>query len=105
MNTASQRKHSILILFGREQLTGRPTPTGPLLRITRNRHVFRAVLTAAVVLGIVSATQTNNDGSTSATSRSLYKVSTIIFLVLTVLQAFQTLVLVWIEIAGEQLLG
>jgi hypothetical protein len=57
----------------------------------------------AVVLGIVSATQTNNDGSTSATSRSLHKVSTIISLVLTVLQAFQTLVLVRMEVAGKQL--
>ena len=36
----------------------RPIPTNPLLRVTRNRHMFRCNF------GIVSATQTNDDGST-----------------------------------------
>jgi len=58
----------------------------------------------AVVLGIVSATQTNDDGSTSATSSSLHKVSIIIFLVLTVLQALQTLILVRMEISGKPII-
>ncbi|KIM49901.1 hypothetical protein M413DRAFT_439029 [Hebeloma cylindrosporum] len=84
-----------------EQRTGRPAPTSPLLRITRNRHAFRAALMAAVVLGIVSATLTNTDGSTSDTSKSLRKASIIIFLVLTILQAFQTLVLVRMEVAEK----
>jgi hypothetical protein len=84
-----------------EQLTDRPPPTSPILRITRNRHLFRMVLMTAVVLGIVSATQTNSNGSTSTTSSSLHKVSTIIFLVLTILQALQTLILVRVEISEK----
>ena len=94
----------MFISFQREQLTDRPAPTNPLLRITRNRHLFRIVLMTAVVLGIVSATQTNNDGSTSTTSSSLHKVSIIIFLVLTVLQALQTLVLVRVEMSGKPII-
>lgn len=54
-------------------------------------------MTVAVVLGVFSATHNNGQGNTSAT---LHKVSIIIFLVLTVLQAFQTAMLARMEYGG-----
>lgn len=70
----------------------------PVAALTRNRHLFRLILTAGVALGIVGATQSNPEGSLATT---LHKVSVIIFLVLTVLQAIQTVLLASMDLAGE----
>ncbi|KAH9483427.1 hypothetical protein JR316_0002894 [Psilocybe cubensis] len=52
----------------------------------------------AVVLGVSAATHNNGQGNAAAT---LHKVSVIIFFVLTVLQAFQTILLVRMESGGK----
>ena len=99
----------MFISFQRE-LTNRPAPTNPLLHIARNRHVFWAALMSAVIFEIVSATQSPRSPSPIfneydySTSALLHEVSIIIFLVLTIFQAVQTLILVRMEIAGKPII-
>ncbi|KDR82181.1 hypothetical protein GALMADRAFT_135541 [Galerina marginata CBS 339.88] len=73
-----------------ELLSDRPPPRSPLLILIRNRRLFRLAMTAAVALGISSSTIDNGQ---SSTAKALHKISIIIFLILTVLQAFQTVML------------
>jgi hypothetical protein len=80
-----------------ELISGRPQPTNPILVLTRNRHLFRSALSIGVAVGIASATI---DNGLSPTARTLHKASLIIFLVLTVLQAFQTLLLAKMDMSG-----
>ncbi|KDR82182.1 hypothetical protein GALMADRAFT_58965 [Galerina marginata CBS 339.88] len=80
-----------------ELLTDRPPPRNPLLLLIRNRKVFRFALSAGVALGIASATIDNGQ---STTAKALHKVSVIVFLILTVLQAFQTAMLARMDMAG-----
>ena len=71
-----------------------PTPPeNPILRITQNRRLFRVAILVALALGIASSTSTNSNGSTSTTANALHIASTILFLVVTVLQAVQTIFL------------
>jgi len=79
-----------------------PTPPeNPILRITQNRRLFRVAILIALILGIVSATSTNSNGSTSTTSNTLHIASTVLFLVVTVLQAVQTIFLASKHITGQ----
>ncbi|KAF8166171.1 hypothetical protein BJ912DRAFT_913804 [Pholiota molesta] len=77
----------------------RPPSPNFLVRVTKNRHVFRVVLMLAVVLGVMASTGTSKNGTVSGTAQTERKVSTILFLVLTILQASQTLFLVQMDIA------
>ncbi|KAJ4475458.1 hypothetical protein J3R30DRAFT_3294254 [Lentinula aciculospora] len=73
---------------------------GNLLRLTRNRHLFRMALIVPMALGIAGINiATENPNST--TGSSLRKASAIIFLILTVLQGLQTLVLIKAEHEGK----
>jgi len=87
------------LVLDRELLTGvQPPRNGPiaiLTHITGNRWLFKSALTAAVALGIVGATQASS--SNPLNGSTLRKVSTIIFLVLTVLLGLRTLYLARIE--------
>ncbi|KAF8955120.1 hypothetical protein BDZ97DRAFT_1675192 [Flammula alnicola] len=82
-----------------EIIAGRPESNNPIIRLTKNRQLFRLALTVAVALGIVAAS--SNNGAESTTNQALHKASTIIFLLLTILQAFQTTVLTRMEIEGH----
>ncbi|KAL0575950.1 hypothetical protein V5O48_006020 [Marasmius crinis-equi] len=70
----------------------RNTPDSPISRLTRNERLFDLVSTAAVVMGIVAASSDNQ-----ATAKSLREASILVFLVLTVLQTYQTIVLIRCE--------
>ncbi|KAF8162620.1 hypothetical protein B0H34DRAFT_692095 [Crassisporium funariophilum] len=91
------------LVLDRELLNDSPRPRSPILQVTQNRRIFRLVLLVALVLGIVAASTTDNSGSSSSTSRTLHIASTVIFLALTVLQAFQTLLLARMEISAQRL--
>jgi len=80
-----------------ESISDRPPPKNALLLLIRNRRLFRLAMTIAVALGIVSSTMHNGQSSTAS---ALHKISVIIFLILTVLQAFQTLMLARMEHSG-----
>ncbi|KAF8189111.1 hypothetical protein K438DRAFT_1763860 [Mycena galopus ATCC 62051] len=61
------------------------------LRIMRNRRFFRVVLLVGVVLGVMGTTDaTSDNASTAAVGANLHRASTILFLVLTLVQALQT---------------
>lgn len=74
-----------------------------LIRIARNNHVFRAALTAALIIGIIGVTDetSSNSASTVSTGTTLRKVSTVIFLILTALQALNTFYLAKLELSGQ----
>ncbi|KAF8963767.1 hypothetical protein BDZ97DRAFT_1819087 [Flammula alnicola] len=82
-----------------EIMSDRPESNNPIIRLTKNRFLFRLTLTAAVALGIVAISSKTNPPS--KTDQILHKVSTIIFLALTILQAFQTLLLTRMEIEAR----
>ncbi|KAJ3502772.1 hypothetical protein NLJ89_g8734 [Agrocybe chaxingu] len=85
-----------------ESLSDRPSPTNPIIRLTQNRRMFRLTLLVAVVIGVV-ASSLSSGGSSDSTSSVLRKASTAIFLVLTVLQAFQTIYLAQTRISEPEL--
>jgi len=61
------------------------------LKIMRNRRLFRIVLLVGVVLGVMGTTDaTSSDPSKAASGANLRRASTILFLVLTLIQALQT---------------
>jgi len=79
-----------------------PTPpNNPILRITQNRKLFRGAILAGLILGISASTTTNSDGTSSTTTSSLHVASTVIFLVVTVLQAVQTIFLAGKPTSGQ----
>jgi len=79
-----------------------PTPPeNPILRITQNRRLFRLGILIALILGIISSTTTNSNGSSSTTASSLHIASTVLFLVITVLQAVQTIFLATKRVPGQ----
>ncbi|KAJ3903007.1 hypothetical protein F5879DRAFT_1016799 [Lentinula edodes] len=78
-----------------------PTPIiGNLLRLTRNRRLFRTALIVPVALGIAGINLASSN-PTSSTGTSLREASAIIFLILTVFQVLQTLVLIKAEHEGK----
>lgn len=75
----------------RIELSNMPLPQNIISRFTQNRHLFRVTLSIAIVLGIIGITKsTSSDASSRSTGSTLHKASTIMFLVLTILQAYQT---------------
>ncbi|KAF9066021.1 hypothetical protein BDP27DRAFT_1331275 [Rhodocollybia butyracea] len=74
---------------------------GNILRFARNRRLFRIVLIIPVALGIAGIDITSSN-PTSSTGIDLRKASAIIFLVLTILQVLQTLVLIRAEHQSTQ---
>jgi len=74
----------------------------PILRITRAERLFRLVLTAGVVIGIVAATRTTSTGpSNTSDTKALRITSVAIFLALTVVQAIQTGILATSSISAQ----
>ncbi|KAF8635553.1 hypothetical protein AX15_000206 [Amanita polypyramis BW_CC] len=72
------------------------------IALLRNRGLFRAVLTVALVLGIVGISQaTSGSASSMRVGATLRKASAIIFLVLTVLQALNTVMLLQLELSDH----
>ncbi|KIK64523.1 hypothetical protein GYMLUDRAFT_71341 [Collybiopsis luxurians FD-317 M1] len=68
----------------------------PLNSILRNRKLFHLALTGGMVMGIIGIT--NSTGSTpSSSGNTLRKASVIVFVVLTLFQAYQTFTLVMAE--------
>ncbi|KAE9408495.1 hypothetical protein BT96DRAFT_914052 [Gymnopus androsaceus JB14] len=72
---------------------------GNILYLTQNRRLFRIALLIPMILGIagINETSSNPDSSTGTTLR---KASTIVFLVLTIIQVLQTVVLIKAEREG-----
>ncbi|KAJ3887860.1 hypothetical protein GG344DRAFT_54883 [Lentinula edodes] len=77
-----------------------PTIIGSLLRLTRNRRLFRTALIVPMALGIAGINLASSN-PTSSTGTSLREASAIIFLILTVFQVLQTLVLIKAEHEGK----
>lgn len=74
----------------------------PILRITQNKRIFRLVLTAGVIIGVVAATRTTSNGpSNTSESKALRITSVAIFLALTVVQALQTGILATSSIPAQ----
>ncbi len=90
-----------MLIIPRELLSDLPPPTGILSRVSRSREIFQFSLTAENALGITGITTELND-PTSSTGIALRKASVILALVLTVLQAYRTVVLVRREIVVGQ---
>ncbi|GLB35636.1 hypothetical protein LshimejAT787_0212010 [Lyophyllum shimeji] len=84
------------LVLDRRLLTNVPPGTDPLSQLTQNRRIFRLALTVAVALGIVGSTQAQS--SDPHKGNTLRIVSTVIFLVLTVLLVYQTVLLARIEL-------
>ncbi|KAG7086245.1 hypothetical protein E1B28_002215 [Marasmius oreades] len=76
-----------------------PAPPNPLSLI-RNQRVYRLIALVAVILGIVANTKSTSPED-EGTGKALKIVSTVIFLMLTLLQTFQTFMLVRVERSGS----
>jgi len=86
------------LVMDRDLLTDQPPTQNPLLRLVKNRLLFRGVMTAAIVLGIIGITDVqDSDPSKVKEGTNLRKASTIILLLLTILQAYRTVMVVWAE--------
>lgn len=83
-----------------EILSGHPKSKNIFMALIKNRRLFRLTMIVAVVLGSVSSSISN--GGSSQVASALHKATIIIFLVLTVLQAFQTVLLIRMEYAGTK---
>ncbi|KAF9060172.1 hypothetical protein BDP27DRAFT_1407240 [Rhodocollybia butyracea] len=74
-----------------------PTSTiGDILHFARNRRLFRLALVVAMILGIVGIDMTSSN-PTSSTGTTLRKASAVVFLILTIVQVLQTVVLIRAE--------
>ncbi|KAJ7700490.1 hypothetical protein B0H17DRAFT_1128898 [Mycena rosella] len=79
------------LVLDREIMSGAPTTNYLPLKIMGNRRMFRVLLIVGVVLGVMGISDaTSSDASTAANGTTLRRASTIIFLVLTIIQAVQT---------------
>ncbi|ESK88733.1 hypothetical protein Moror_2995 [Moniliophthora roreri MCA 2997] len=74
-------------------------PENPISRLTGNRNLFRLVLLVAVILGSVGTSKSTDFSNSDdiQTGKALHEASIIIFLILTVLQTLQTVVLIRCE--------
>ncbi|KAF8876265.1 hypothetical protein BD779DRAFT_171071 [Infundibulicybe gibba] len=89
------------LVLDRMLLSDSPKPTGVIGRLTANRRLFRVAMLVAVALGIFGVSQSqSSDPHTMDLGKTFRKASTIIFLILTVLQAYQTLRLAQVEISS-----
>ncbi|KAG5636341.1 hypothetical protein H0H81_008363 [Sphagnurus paluster] len=84
------------LVLDRWSLTSTAPGTDPLSRFTHNRRIFRIALMIGVVLFIVGITEATNTDPYKG--NSLRVAGTIVFLVLTVLLAYQTVLLSRIEL-------
>lgn len=85
----------------REDLSGNAVRS-PLARLTSNRRLIRLALMAAVALGITGSTFINSTKKSDIDlSKTLRRVSVIIFLVVTVLLVLHTVLLVREERAAN----
>ncbi|KAJ6589979.1 hypothetical protein DFH09DRAFT_1245224 [Mycena vulgaris] len=83
------------LVLDREIVSGAERVDFLPVQLIRTRRLFRAALLVGVILGIVGITDsTSSDASTASTGVALRKASTILFLVLTILQTIQALVVV-----------
>ncbi|PBK85470.1 hypothetical protein ARMGADRAFT_1128853, partial [Armillaria gallica] len=89
------------LVLDKELLSDLPPPTSIVSRLSRSRGIFQLSLTAENALGIAGITTEMND-PTSSTGIALRKASVILALVLTVLQAYRTVVLIRKEINEGQ---
>jgi hypothetical protein len=82
------------LVLDREMVSGH-VAKNPIARLTSNRHLIRFALMAAVAIGIVGSVNSDSSSlSTQNTGKTLRRVSTIIFLVVTALLAIHTLFLI-----------
>jgi len=92
---------SLFLNSHRELISGHPPPKSHILHLTRNRILYRIGLSAAAALAIGGISITHADSTRNAnTIKALHEASTVIFFVLTLLQVFQTFLLVQMEITG-----
>ncbi|KAK0186086.1 hypothetical protein F5146DRAFT_1069176 [Armillaria mellea] len=84
------------LVLDRGLLSEAPPANDKISQLAGNRRLFRVILIAGMALGIAGITNSSNDPSSSSAS-GLRKVSVIIFLVLTVVQAYLTFVLIMRE--------
>ncbi|TFK35428.1 hypothetical protein BDQ12DRAFT_655543 [Crucibulum laeve] len=90
------------LVLDRESLVDIAPPTNIISSLTRNRKLFRLAMTAAVAIGITGSSMSQDSSPQSVnTGSTLRKISAIIFLVLTVLQAYQTCVLARMEMTSS----
>ncbi|KAF9477939.1 hypothetical protein BDN70DRAFT_944910 [Pholiota conissans] len=94
---------SYTLVLDLEIMQNRPESSNPIIRLTKNRRLFRLTLLIAVILGVVSSTSASKTGTFSSSGKTERQASTILFLILTLLQAFQTLLLAQMEIAARGL--
>lgn len=87
--------------FSRAVIADPSPPSGPILRFTRNRTLFRLALSAAIAVGITGTCEASLSSKPNniTLSNNLRKASVIIFLVLTILLVFQTILLVRKELS------
>ncbi|KAJ7503074.1 hypothetical protein B0H11DRAFT_1854316 [Mycena galericulata] len=83
------------LVLDREIVSGAKRLDSLPMQLMRNRRIFRTALLVGVIMGIVGVTDTmSSSTSTVSTGTALRKASTILFLVLTVLQTLQAIVVV-----------
>lgn len=83
------------------QDTSLPVPIiGNILHLLRNRRLFRIALLIPMALGIAGINEASSNPSSSI-GTSLRKASAIVFLVLTIIQVLQTIVLIKAERESE----
>ncbi|KAJ6625191.1 hypothetical protein B0H10DRAFT_2161971 [Mycena sp. CBHHK59/15] len=81
------------LVLDRELITGRQPEDYLPLKIMRNRRLFRILLIVGVALGVSGISDASSaNPSTASNGAQLRRVSTILFLVLTIIQALQTFI-------------
>ncbi|GLB35677.1 hypothetical protein LshimejAT787_0212420 [Lyophyllum shimeji] len=89
------------LVLDREIVSDYPISDGIISRVIRRRTAFRLTLVAAIILGSVGLSDANStDPETGSVGTGLHEASTIIFLVLVVLLAYQTVILAIYEFRG-----
>jgi hypothetical protein len=83
--------YTLVLDLGEEAANQSGAYEHPILRLTRNRHLFRITMVLAVVLGIIASSTISSDGTAGPSSTSLREASSYIFLALTALLFLQTL--------------
>lgn len=90
------------LVLDRTLLSDLQAANHPILRITQAKKLFRLVLTAGVVIGIVAASRTTSAGPSNTSSTKALRITSVaIFLVLTVVQAIQTVVLATSSVSAQ----
>jgi len=85
---------SYTLVLDRTLLSDLRAADHPILKFTQDRRIFRVLLMVGVIVGIIAASETTSNGpSNSTTTQGLRITSVVIFLFLTVVQAFQTCIL------------